>query len=223
MQFKGLPIIDDFNEIIMKIEDHQGISVEMKERMIEFDSNNHLKGMQFIGKLYQFIGVKKVVKLIYKPYFAEKSKEIIIHPYLLKEFNNRWFLLALHDKKGIIQIYALDRIIKIEPSDIDFKTRDFSTYFNDIIGVSVPKDSRKERVCLRFTNTRFPYIETKPFHNSQKTVRKDSDNTIIQINVKVNQELISSILQFGQDLEVLEPDWLRGEIRKNLGNAIKKY
>ena len=93
---------------------------------------------------------------------------------------------------------------------------DFSEYFDDVIGVTVPERWEPIDVILRVSNNRFNYIKTKPLHLSQRMIGEDSDHTRISINVKINKELIALILSFGADVEVLEPASLRAEIAKKI-------
>ena len=83
-------------------------------------------------------------------------------------------------------------------------------YFYDIIGVSIPKDKTIEKVVLKFSDNRYPYIKSKPIHPSQ--VSKDEENKII-LKIKPNRELTAMILSLGDDVEVMEPQLLRDEIR----------
>ena len=75
--------------------------------------------------------------------------------------------------KNRIESYALDRIEEYDSSDKPFvknESVDFSTFFDDVIGVSVPynKDVVTEEVVLRFSEKRFPYVVSKPIHHTQK-------------------------------------------------------
>lgn len=97
----------------------------------------------------------------------------------------------------------------------------FDTYFKDVIGVSVPyDDTPTEKVVLRFSEQRFPYVVSKPLHPSQKTC--DELNTI-SIHVKPNRELSQQIFSFIPDVEVLSPDWLRQEIKAKIEENLQKY
>ena len=124
-----------------------------------------------------------------------------------------------------ITSFALDRIISyyaVEDEEyIENKTINFDEYFDDIIGITLPKDGKIEKVILKFSASRYPYIVTKPPHGSMKLI--DKENHIIQLNIIPNRELENLILSYGNDVEVLEPLWLREQIKSKLKETIQKY
>ena len=126
----------------------------------------------------------------------------------MKQYNNRWFLLGRNEKYGTIGNYALDRIVSFRNVDIPFCKNtqiNFDTYFNDVIGVTVPK-ADIETIVLRFSENRFPYVVSKPLHHSQVV---NKEQRTITIQVKPNNELNQLIFSFIPDVEVLSPQSLR--------------
>jgi predicted DNA-binding transcriptional regulator YafY len=99
-------------------------------------------------------------------------------------------------------------------------TINLDEYFKDIIGVT-RVDSPKEIIRLQFSEHRFPYIETKPIHASQRII--DHSNKIIELDVIPNKELVTKILSFGNDVEVLSPQHIRDEIRAIIEDSLNKY
>lgn len=108
-----------------------------------------------------------------------------VHPYYLKQYNNRWFLFGIteQDKNNLINL-PLDRIGSIEVVDIPYipNTKfNFEEYFEDVVGVSVPREGEPEKVVLKFDKRQYPYIITKPLHPSQAIL--DDENCIVQLTV----------------------------------------
>ena len=99
---------------------------------------------------------------------------------------------------------------------------DFSEYFDDVIGVTVPEDTPSEDIIIKVTGKRFNYIRTKPLHLSQRIIEEAEDYAIISINVKVNKELESLILSFGDDLEIVSPSTFRNQIAEKI-KAMNQY
>ena len=64
---------------------------------------------------------------------------------------------------------------------------------------------------------------TKPLHLSQRIISEDDGYTKISINVKINKELISLLLSFGPDVEVIAPASLRAMIAKDTEAMLYKY
>lgn len=118
--------------------------------------------------------------------------------------------------------YALDRIVSFKKVDVPFCNNtqiNFDTYFDDVIGVTVPKVDI-ETVVLRFSENRFPYIVSKPLHQSQEV---NLEERTITIKVKPNKELDQLILSFIPDVEVLSPQSLRDTIKEKIEENLKKY
>lgn len=147
-----------------------------------------------------------------------------IHPYYLKQYNNRWFLMGWNEQYEDLSIVPLDRIILVEQSDKKFRPNrsiDFDHYFNNIIGVSVEENAVPTEIVLQFSKNRLPYVLSKPLHHSQQLV--DEEKGIVEIQVIPNKELISQILWFGDDVEILSPESIRVQISKKIESMSKKY
>jgi predicted DNA-binding transcriptional regulator YafY len=161
------------------------------------------------------------LKLQYRT-FKGHEFETICHPYYVKQYNNRWFLLGRNEKYGTIGNYALDRIVSFRNVDILFCKNtqiNFDTYFNDVIGVTVPK-ADIETIVLRFSENRFPYVGSKPLHHSQVV---NKEQRTVTITVKPNNELNQLIFSFIPDVEVLSPQSLRDTIKGKIEENLKKY
>ena len=169
-RFSGMPQFSWVNEIITKI--NNGFELQDdSSSIISFDSNSYLKGIEFLGDLFNAIHYKKVLGIKYKPFKSDKEIDFTIHPYYLKQFNNRWFLFGLNDQYKTISNLALDRIIDFEnlkKKYIKNKDIDFNEYFEDIIGVTMPENGKLTKIELLFSNEEAPYVLTKPIHGSQK-------------------------------------------------------
>ena len=148
-----------------------------------------------------------------------------LHPYHVKQYNNRWFLFGYEEETGKIANKALDRIQRITLANIPFCPNtaiDFAHFFDDVVGVSIPYDDvEKETIILRFKQARFPYVTSKPIHKSQITVNEKE--CVISLNVKPTRELEQQILSYGSDVEVLSPETFRIQIAENIAEIYKKY
>ena len=120
---------------------------------------------------------------------------------------------------------AFDRIVKFSRANVAFIPNtdiDFSEYFKDIVGVTVPKEHPiAEKVVLKFDPARFPYIVSKPIHPSQEVLSEEE--CTLQITVRPNKELEAALFSYGPQVEVLEPLWLRQQIEEKIEETLKKY
>ncbi|WP_353777020.1 WYL domain-containing protein [Winogradskyella sp. 3972H.M.0a.05] len=222
-QFKDFSLFKEMDGVLQRLEDSVYSSQKQKRAIIHLDKNEQLKGLEFIDPIYQAIQNKKVIKVTYQSFKAKTSNTMTIHPQLLKEFNNRWFVLALHKGKDIS--LALDRISKIvEDEKALYKDLevDGDEYYSEVVGVTVAK-TRAQRVQFWIDKSNAPYVITKPFHKSQRIIEEREDGVVFDILVQVNFELERLILGFGDSIEVIKPQKLRDRMLDKLNNAISNY
>ena len=214
-RFKGMPQFAWVEELIPKLEHTFGLN-HNSEDIISFDENPYLKGLEFLGTLFNSILYKKVLKIDYQSFRSDETETTIIHPYFLKQYNRRWYLLGKTEGYENLTVRALDRIKKIEEVKKDYIENtqyDFSEYFEDIIGIHRGKDNKPVTVKLWFSPKSAPYVITKPLHGSQKIKSKTSEGLIITISVIPNYELKSLLLSFGNQVKILSPDFLKEELQ----------
>ena len=218
-RINNIPGFDWVNSLQTKLQ--SGINAEkQKQQIISFEENEFLKGLQFLNPLYQFIVNRQCLAITYKGFNAERENVFTVSPYYLKQYNNRWFLFGLNHQVTKIQNLALDRLISIEPADSDFEATsiNFTEYFEDIVGVSNDMDKEPEKILIQLSDTILPYITSKPLHGSQKI-----KENILEIKVKLNYELTSLILSYGDNMKVLEPDNLVNELKGKINKLNSFY
>lgn len=213
-------------EVISSLELRFGIKAN-RDKVVSFEQNDQLKGIEFLSDLIDAIINHQPLKMTYRPYKGDEQT-MVIHPHYMKQYNTRWFLFGLedHGEYGMSPVNkALDRIVKFSIANVRFVENDqidYETYFDDIVGVTHDrKHPDVEHVVMRFSKDRFPYVVSKPIHQSQKVV--NSEEGIISIDVRVNRELEQNIFSFGQQIEVLSPKWFRDQIKEKYREIAKIY
>ncbi len=225
-QINGFTLSDGIEEVLFKLERkvkmHPG-----KLSVIYFENSPAIKGIEILEDIYTAILNKKVLKIAYQSFTQSQPQDWLIHPYLMKEYNNRWFLFGLHHLTRSIGIYPLDRMNSVRVSGetyIDNTTLSADDYFKNIIGVTIPVDGKIEKVILEFSSSRAPYVLTKPMHPSQLLVETKKDGkTIIEITVIPNRELESVIMSYGCDVKVISPIFLSEKIKHIAKQLVECY
>jgi len=226
-QFKDFSLFSELGGIIQKLEDKVYSEKSHRSAIIHLDKNENLKGLEHLDVLYQSILKGICLKIKYQSFKARAPSDMVFHPFILKEFNNRWFIVGKTNVTSPILTLALDRIVKIDfdlsapELNIDFNGDEF---YKDTIGVTVLNNDQLKKVVLKVDKTNAPYVLTKPFHRSQQLLEKHPDGSIsIQVKVHLNFEFDRLILGFGNSIEVLEPRILRNRIKKKLETALSLY
>ncbi len=226
-QFEDFSLFKDFKGVLHKLEDKLYSEKNHQGAIIHLDKNVELKGLEWLDELYQSILKQVVIKLVYQSFKAYYPSEIIFHPHLLKEYNNRWFLVGKNNTSDKVLTLALDRILGI---DYDFKIEyvpiafNADNYYKDTIGVTVLPEKDLQQVIFKIDRANAPYVKTKPFHPSQEIVEQHEDGTVtFKMNVHQNFELERLLLGFGDSLEVLSPKKLRRRMAYKFKNAVNLY
>ncbi len=192
---------------------------------VSFESRGNLKGLENLSFLLDAVKNNKVISFNHQSFEADKAKNYILNPYLLKEYQGRWYVIgAIKGKKGTTT-FGIDRISELKVMDETFKRDskiDPIKNFEHVIGLHY-SDSDAEAVILSFTPHQGKYIRTLPLHTSQEILKDDAEEFRIRLFVVANFELRQKILMFGASVEVIEPIWFREEVMEELGNSMKRY
>ncbi|MBL0009486.1 MAG: WYL domain-containing protein [Saprospiraceae bacterium] len=224
-RFKGLPQFGWIDELITKLDSGLALS-KSKDRIIQFDENPNLLGLEKISPLYEAIRNTQVLEIEYQSFSQGTNIDYTLHPYFLKQYNNRWFLFGKNDDDNEIMNVALDRIKSFKHSKTKYRPNtmiDFDAYFKDIVGVSLPKAEGLLNIQVRVNNRRLPWILTKPIHSSQRELETNHDSTLISLDLMPNKEFEALLLSFGEDVEVIKPKSLRSKLAKKIKQMNTNY
>lgn len=225
-RFSGLPHFEWIDDLIIRLDDEFQLS-GTTEHIIGFEQNPQLKGLEFLSRLIEFATKHQVIKAVQHSYRSGLDSEVILHPYFIKQYNSRWFLFGRLHPEGKIYNLPIDRIRSLAVADgIPFIPKwndiDFEHYFDNVVGVSVPREKTEpSTILIKVDPKEYPFLESKPIHKSQQLV--DSENCIIQIKAIPNYELDHQIIAYGSALEVISPEPYRQRIMDLVQNIYKKY
>jgi len=226
-QFNGFSYFDEMSDMIARLENNLYKSTHPEHSYIQLEGNHLLKGLELITPLYQAILDRTTLQIEYKSFRAIKEQDLICYPYLLKEYRNRWFLIATAHGKRSLHTLALDRMITVqrlpEHKFIEYAGVAFDRYYEELIGVTRSEKDRPHKVILFVNRENAPYVLTKPLHRSQTLLREDAEGIIIRIDVVLNFELEREILGFGECMRVLAPRQLVTKIRRRLQRSAEQY
>ena len=218
--------IDTISKLNEQISRHTGLSVPA----MDMETVPGYTGSRFIGVIYEAVRKQQSIVIEYQSFKARNAKALVVYPYLLKEYRNRWFLIGekATNRAPQVNIFALDRIHSVEPDKthsfkkcVDFDPEHF---FDDTIGVTKRIHDKARRVVIKIDHEQAPYVESKPFHKSQKVEQRFSDGSIqISLKVVINNELERLLLGYGGHAEVIAPPDFRAGIAENINIAARHY
>ncbi len=225
-QNTGFAHLKGIENIIQKLELLVYESTEKKSNQaVHLEQRQTTPGLEHLDLLYKVIRENRSLNMTYMP-FGKKGEGVIVSPYLLKEYDQRWYMVGQNHKKKAIRTYGLERIKSLEFSLATYRddpSFDAEGYFDDVVGITVAPDSRKRNVKFRVEKGFEEYIITRPIHHSQMVVKKSNVGYTFQLKIIPNHELEQSLLSYGELITILSPSWFRKKIENRLITAISKY
>lgn len=229
IQFRDLPIFQQFDQAIGKIADRLSVAPDLDttgvERFMQFESTPSAGGSHQLAPLLEAIKSKQVVDLEYRKFSESNSSTYTLHPYLLKEYRNRWYILAFDTERDFIRTFGCDRILSIKTdSSRTYKKVKFNSeeYFKHAIGITVIDDSPPVEVVFECSLLLASYLKSQPLHPSL-TLDFNEDSATVKMNILITFELLQWLQGFSSDLTLLKPLSLRDKFAETLEKAAKKY
>jgi predicted DNA-binding transcriptional regulator YafY len=229
-RFRGAKILNQVEGMFDKLDKvvmHQlkNSKTQAHYPTVDFENMPFSKGIEHFDRLYKAIQKQQCLQIDYHKFEAREASHHIFHPYLLKEYKFRWYVLGFSETRKGKLVLALDRIEKITPARLVFKHykgTDIQQYFSHTIGVTIKNASVKE-IRLWFSAAQGNYIKTQYLHATQQTVSDTKDGLIITLQLIPNYELLQTLLAFGPEVKVLEPESLRTEMKDMLARNLALY
>lgn len=223
-QMTVFPAMAGVSDLVSRMEEQVSMAAGNRQPLILMERNDQLKGLEYVPILYDALKNRCTQEMTYQSFKAQRPTTFVFFPYVLKEFNNRWFVLGQKAKSRFTNIFALDRIQSLRslPDEPYFKPNDFNAekYFSEMVGVSRNENEKPQTVKFWASAMDSPYFITKPIHHTQEVImRNDNGETLFSINVIINRELMRELLGFGPGVKVISPKALAAYIQKRHQDA----
>ena len=180
-------------------------------------------GQKFLIPVMQAMLDNAVLHILYKKYQSTETDRRTIHPYAVKEFEKRWYIVAFSEEAGQLRTYAMDRIQSVERAETTFtlpKGFNVDELFQASYGIYLPEEGQKPvLVRIRATEREAAYLRDLPLHPSQTALPGNE----FALRVIPNPGFIMELLRHGNRLEVLEPESLRRTVKEELKKALDIY
>ena len=196
----------------------------MKERIL---LEKVPSGLEYLSDIIEAMKQSRPVSMTYKSYWRDGSNTFMVEPYCVKLFKQRWYMLARSPYYDKLLIYALDRILDLEiiPNE-KFRMPDSfnpSGYFEEYYGVIIDDDLDVETVKLKVSAGQANYLRSLPLHDTQQEIQMTNEYSIFELKISPTFDFCQEILRNGDEMEVLEPLWLRKEIVGKIEKMWDKY
>lgn len=192
---------------------------------ISFEAQGSLKGIENLKPLLFAIKNQRIINFAHENFYEKTHSTHTVKPYLLKEYQNRWYLIGTIKPTDKFRTFGIDRISNLVVSETTFKPnskKKASKLFENTIGLTYSL-GEVEEIVLSFTPLQGKYIKTLPMHQSQRILIDNENEFQIKLRIIPNFELKQQILKLGDNVKVIEPQWLADEIKNVLINTLKQY
>lgn len=192
---------------------------------IAFESNNALRGIENLRPLLYAIKNHRKVSFVHENFETGLHREYAVKPYLLKEYQNRWYLVGIKTGRDDFRTFGIDRMRNLVVRDLTFRPNPKLNpidLFENIIGVTYSAENPEE-VILSFTPLQGKYVKALPFHHSQEIIEDDAKEFRIRLWIVPNYEFKQKILMLGETVHVQRPKWFAEEVKESLQAAINQY
>lgn len=192
---------------------------------ISFESYGDLQGIENLKPLLFAIKNRRKISFLHENFYTGKQRTYSVEPYLLKEYQNRWYLVGTIGDPMEFRTFGIDRMLKLKTEEETFKPQikiNPLELFENTVGLTYSQH-KLEEVILSFTSFQAKYVKSLPLHKSQEIIKENEQEVQIRLRIIPNHEFIQKILMLGENVKVLKPAWLSEEIRKSLTAALKNY
>jgi predicted DNA-binding transcriptional regulator YafY len=226
LQFKDTDLFQEFGNAIDKIIDRISVSKnENSEQYIQFEKSVSGEGNEHLSPILEAIKQKLILKFEYTSFISGEMKARTVLPLLLKEYGNRWYLISFDLTKEDFITYGLDRIEDlVVTTDKRERPENFNAdnYFKYAIGIT-SGNTKPELVTFEATVVASKYVDSLPFHSSQKVIQMKDNGFVFSLEVNISEELIRAILSYGGEIKVIQPLDLKTEILNRASRIVNVH
>ncbi len=184
------------------------------------------QGTENLYGLMHAIKNKVQISFSYHKFWEEEASYRTVEPYALKEFNNRWYVLANDLKDKTVKSFALDRLSELEIAHRKFQLPNnfnVNEHFKYCFGIISPNEQQPQEIILSFTHFQGKYIKTLPLHETQVVLKDNNDELLIKLTLFITHDFLMEILSFAENVKVIKPTDLIEQVKNSYSSALKQY
>ena len=184
------------------------------------------QGTENLYGLLHAIKNRLQIKFTYQKFWEEELSQRLVEPYALKEFKNRWYIMAKDSKDNNIKSFALDRLTNLEITNLNYQYPDnysIEQSYRYCFGIISPNVEEPQDIILSFDPFQGKYIKTLPLHDTQQVLVDNDEEIKIKLKLCLTHDLVMELLSFGDNMKVIEPKSLADQIKQAHEKAFRQY
>lgn len=182
-------------------------------------------GHQHLTSVMEAMTENREITIEYQKYTKATAEKFTLHPYAVKEYAKRWYIVAFCVERKAMRVYGLDRVIKLESTENTFsfpKSFDIDNLFATSFGIYLPEGNGRT-ITFRTNVTEARFLRDLPLHNSQTEISNDGTYVTFSLFICPDRNLIMEFCKYGSRIEVLSPEDVRNTVKEELEKAAKLY
>jgi len=224
-------------DIIREVKRDDGTGTTLTRRVVYVEEKVLGGNRQYVPVLIRAINQERQIQFRYRKHEqtdgsaltdpAERPPLRSLHPILLREVGDSWYVIGYDEKTARERTFALDRM-----SDLDILPEpcavppavlaSVSELFEHIYGIT-DSHGPVEQILLSFTPLFGRYVKAKPIHQTQEVVRDDDTACVVRLRLAPNRDLLMHLRSYGEHLTVLEPQSLVQAMAESLRATLDHY
>lgn len=196
---------------------------------VMFFEPRRARGLEHLNGLIHAITQKKVLSFTYQKFWENEKSSKVVMPYALKEFKNRWYLLAADyqakNTSFLLKTYGLDRISDLNISNTSFKREDIDIEkaYKNSFGIISTLGKETQEILLKFDREQANYVKALPLHHSQTVIAENETETIFRVSLVPTYDFQREILSYGKRVQVLAPESFIQELKAEVEIMLKNF
>ncbi|MNK30211.1 hypothetical protein D3C87_486270 [compost metagenome] len=180
-------------------------------------------GLHNLEGLVFAIKNSKIITFNYTKNWEGIPHKRVVEAYALKEFKNRWYLLAneIDGKNFFIKTFGLDRISDLEISTKLFSKQeiDVNEMFINSFGIISTLGQEPEIIVLSFDYEQGKFVKSLPIHHSQKVLIDNDSEYRIELTLAPTYDFYQELLTHAGRMKILAPDSVKKEYINYIDSA----
>lgn len=181
-------------------------------------------GLNFLTQIIEALKDCRALKIRHRSFWRDAEYDIVIEPYCIKLFRQRWYVMGRTKEHDHLRVYALDRLVKVETLEDKFtlpEDFDAEDFFSDYFGVYVDPEIPLEIVRLKVKGVSCNYLRSLPLHHSQIETEKADGWSIFEYTIRPTTDFIGELVSMASYTKVLAPQWVADEVRKKIQEMVR--
>lgn len=183
-------------------------------------------GREYLDPIIDAMKKNHFIHITYYNYWREDNREHYLMPLCVKLFRQRWYMVGRIWPSGKDILFSLDRMRDFRLSSHTFEyPEDFSPqeYFDGCFGIIPDKKCKVGDVLIKVNAGQANYMRDLPMMDNQQEIERNEEYSTFKIHVRPTFDFQQELLWNREELEVLEPLWLRKEIAGAVKRMWNKY